>query len=60
MRAGGAARVLHMEPSDVDRIPRSFFVGSDDRVRDLSGYGVLLILAAPVSDQTAAPRAGRG
>jgi uncharacterized hydrophobic protein (TIGR00271 family) len=38
-----------MEPSDVDRITRSFFVGSADRERDLSGYGVLLILAALIA-----------
>ncbi len=41
--------MLHMEPSDVDRITRSFFVGSADRERDLSGYGVLLILAALIA-----------
>lgn len=41
--------MLHMEPSDVDRITRSFFVGSADRARDLSGYGVLLILAALIA-----------
>lgn len=44
-----ANSILAMDGGDIDRVATSFFVGSKDRVRDLSGYVVLLLLSATIA-----------